>query len=476
MKRIFFILLFASLSSQTSLFAQRTCGFELNRTSLIARDPSWAQRLEAQRASLQGVADNYKTQMKGARATIAASPIPVIFHFILNSAQFAQIGGAAGIQQRVDSQIAVLNRDYNRQNSDSIKIPAQWKHLYASVGIQFGLAHTDPNGFGSPGYEISIISSDGFSGTTSDYSDAKHTSAGGLDAWDVTRYMNIWCINFTDLPGLLGLTTWKSETGGTGYPVDEEGICVNYASVGKRASSSDYYIPTGYTTGSSPDYYDQGRTITHEAGHFFEIWHTWGDDGGACPWNGGSDDGLADTPPEGNYHYYNWPDTIPGGTYYDECRYDGGTGGIDTQQSLYGIASHDYMNYVDDIAMFMFTTDQAAVMAAQVAPTGENYSLTQNPTLLNWSAKTAVATVTAENSLNIFPNPTTGIVSIVFDNSADELRQVNVFNMVGQEVLNVMEVQRNGYYSIDLSGMSKGMYFINCTFATGTVTRKILLQ
>jgi hypothetical protein len=460
--------------------AQRKCGFELTKAALIAKDPTWAERYEAQRASLQGIADNYKTAIRSGtaqRTTAAASPIPVIFHIIVDTDQFNQIGGYYGIQQRIDSQIVVLNRDYNRQNADSTLIPYGWKHLYAATGIQFGLAHTAPNGWGSYGYEVRFISSSlgGFEGASNDYSDAKHAATGGLDAWDVTKYLNVWCINFTDYDGLLGLTVFKSGCGGTGFPIDEEGICVNYQAFGKRTLSTDNYIACGYSTGGVPDYYDLGRTLTHEVGHFFEIWHTWGDDGGACPWTGAhEDDGLADTPPEANYKYYNYPDTIPGGTYYDACHYDGV---IDTQATLYGIASLDYMNYTDDIAMHMFTTDQAAVMAAQVAPGGENYSLTQNPTLLNWPANTGVNDQSPDRSISIYPNPASTYINIGLNTQTNGLQHITICNILGQEIysLNTANAAPN-FYSIDLSAMSKGIYFVRCTFASGTITRKILLQ
>ena len=127
----------------------------------------------------------------------------------------------------------------------------------------------------TPGYELIIISSYGFSGVGNSYSDAKHNNSGGADAWDVSRYMNIWCISFADISGLLGITVPKSFTvsGGGSTPNNEQGICINYKSLGKRVLSTDSY-PTGGT-------FDEGRTLTHEAGHFFEIWHVWGDDGGS---------------------------------------------------------------------------------------------------------------------------------------------------------------------------------------------------
>jgi len=469
------------------VFAQRQCGIEAEKAAMIAKDPSWAQRFEAQRASLQGIADNYKQQHgrdAAERTTSTVSPIPVVFHIIVSSAQLALMGGYTGVQQRVNSQMEVLNQDFNRQNSDSTLIPSGWKPLYANVGIQFGLAHTAPNGYGTPGYEVLLNDTEFSAGYYNDYSNAKYSSTGGLSAWDNTKYLNVWCIYFADNSGLLGITTPISfTTSGTPLiPNAEIGICVNFEALGKRASPSDNYIATSYGS----DYYDQGRTITHEMGHMFEIWHTWGDDFGLCPWDPhGGDDGLADTPPEGDSHFYNWPDTISGGTYYDECQYNGPT---NTQP--YGIASLDYLNYTDDVAMHMFTIDQAAAMAAMalVPPgsatgadgqgiTGESYSLTQNPNLLMWPANAGVSQVLAESDLNIYPNPTTGTINITFNQNSTTLQNISITNMLGQEVQNINTTgSQNNYYSIDLSGMSKGMYFVRCNFASGTITRKILLQ
>lgn len=467
MKKVLVTLLYVTcLASYAG--AQRKCGFEYVRSSLIAKDPAWTQIYERQRAGLQAAADSYKQQKAGgAFKTTTASAIPVIFHFLLTADQFAQIGGDAGIQQRIDSQIAVLNRDYNKANPDSALIPANWKPLWGNTGIHFGLAHTNPMGYGTPGYDVQIIPNTpgGYSSVWNGYSDAKHNSTGGQDAWDVTKYINIWCMNFTDIGGLLGLTVSKSQTPG-GFPTNEMGLCINYAAVGKRVSSTDYYIPTGYLT----DYYDMGRTITHEMGHFLEIWHTWGDDAGQCPWSGGSDDGIADTPPEKDHKFYANAYDIPGGTYKDSCHLNGST---ETQPI--GVASLDFMNYTDDIAMQLFTPDQAAAMASQVAVSGEHYSLTQHPDLLNWGP-VAVQDVHAESSLSIYPNPANGVVNISFAPGTDELQNISVVNLLGQEVHNDSGSKGQYIYTIDLSAMSKGVYFIRCTFASGSTTRKIRLQ
>jgi len=465
------------------------CGMDIIRQAMIAKDPSWKQRFDEQRDALQGIADAYKSRSEADRLagkTTAAAVVPVIFHVLVTQGEYDTLGGNAGIARRIDSQIAVLNRDFNKGNSDSSLIPAGWKSRYANAGIQFGLAHTDPNGFGTPGFEINLIpnSPGGFSGATNSYSEVKHAISGGFDAWDITRYMNVWVTNFTDIDGLLGLTVPHSFTTGYGYPNDEIGICINWATLGKRVSPSDYYIP-----GSTPgDYFDQGRTLTHETGHLFEIWHTWGDDNGSCPWQTPfKDDGLADTPPEAGPKFDNTPYSITNGTYYDTCRYDGS---VDTQTVLFGVPCLDFMNYTDDAGMHLFTTDQVSVMDAMVLSSpgignglngsgiiGESHGLIQNPGLLNWSALTGTATIEAGLSLAVSPNPTNGWLHISWDGTGSRLMNIEVMNMLGQRMRYAYDLSGAAdYYSIDLSALSKGIYLVRCNFASGSVTRKILLQ
>lgn len=448
MNKIFTVLAGCLLLSASQSFAQRTCGAQLVKESIIARHPEAREQIEKQRRSLQGIADQYKLEHAAnlAMKTTAVSAVPVVFHIVVNTAQFAELGGNEGIARRCDSQIAVLNRDYNRGNGDSTAIPASFKPLYASVGIAFGLAHKTPSGAVTPGYEIKIISDNGFDGSDSSYTKAKHNITNGLDAWDVTRYLNIWCINFLDFPGLIGLTVSPSFADSGWNRHEDLGVALLYNVLGSRSASSDSY----------PANFDRGRSLTHEIGHFFEIWHPWGDDGGLCPPPGpGSDDGIADTPPEGNN-----ASGSPTGPVFDACSTSGA-----------GVMWMNYMDYCNDDAVHMFTIDQAAVMAAQVAPGGESYLLTQNPSIV------AVPASEVLSDLNIFPNPSSGTLNLTFNSSKDELLSVHIIDMAGRDIaVKSQAAVQKDFYSIDLSGMSKGIYFVRCNFASGSITRKIVLQ
>ncbi len=443
---------------------KRQCGAQIAHQALITQNPDWATKLQQQKLQLQEDARTYDENIASGAAnkTTAASAIPVVFHIVVDSAQFKELGRTAGIAARCDSQIAVLERDFNRKNSDSTLIPSGFTSAYGAVGIHFGLAHRTPTGHWTPGYEIMIINDSGFSDVSSSFASAKN-SITGLPSWDVSKYLNVWCINFTGSAiSLLGITTPISMTGGFGsLPLEEEGICIIYNTLGKRKLGTDSY----------PANYDRGRTLTHECGHFFELWHTWGDDGGLCPWDaGGADDGIADTPPESDATYGNPIFSVTGGTLYDGCKMNG-----TTVMQPYGKPCINFMDYTDDAAMHMFTKNQASVMSSKVAPGGENFSLTQNPTLLTYPA--GISTVEMNNKLNIFPNPTTGQINITYDDQADRLQSVVVTDLLGQVVMNAsIDNVKNAQFMLDMSGMNKGIYFVTCNFGSGSTTQKILLQ
>ncbi|MES2703059.1 MAG: zinc-dependent metalloprotease [Bacteroidota bacterium] len=445
MKKTLLFIAGAVFALQTPVLAQRTCGDEALRASIIARDPGAAAFFEDQKRAMQVVVEEQSSN-PAAQKTTAVSAIPVIFHIVLDTAKYIQLGGATGVKRRVDSQIAVLTRDFNRGNFDSTLIPAGFKPLFGNAGIKFGLAHTAPNGKGTPGYEVRIVTATSFTSISTAFSAVKHSASGGLDGWDYNKYFNVWVLNFDDA-NLLGIATPRSFTP-MFYPANEMGVCVNYRAFGKRVAASDVYI-SGI---------DKGRTLTHEVGHFFTMRHIWGDDAG-CPASGGPDDGIADTPPQADQTFGS-----PTGPIFDACV----TGGN-------GIMWMNYMDYTDDGAMHMFTKNQATAMASKIATTGENYSLTQNPNLLLYPV--GVAEVNAEPSFEVYPNPSAGVISIALGTADDDLSAISVTNMLGQQVMAISTAgTKEKLYSIDLSAMSKGIYLVKCNFASGSVTRKITLQ
>src|ERR1043165_2806785 len=134
MKKIGFCLVLAVLcyTIPQYSYAQRACGEGYLFNKLNAEDPATMQRLREQHDQM--IADALSaSQNKNAKAA-ATSPIPVVFHFVLKTVQYNQIGGDTGIKRRVNSQLAALNKDYGGTNPDQSKIPSPFKSLFGNVG------------------------------------------------------------------------------------------------------------------------------------------------------------------------------------------------------------------------------------------------------------------------------------------------------------------------------------------------------
>ncbi|MEI8280102.1 MAG: zinc-dependent metalloprotease [Bacteroidota bacterium] len=448
MKRVLTITIAGLLWHTLSLAQEvRKCGYDLVKAPLLKLNPNFEQELKKSHLNVA----------KGTNTTTSATTIPVVFHIVLDSSQIAQIGDTSGIADRVNTQLQVLNADYNKENADSSIIPTPFKALYGNVRIKFALAHTDPIGNASRGWSVTKITANGFdynANPNDPAGAAKHDSTGGADAWDVTRYLNIWVINFLQGPlpsGILGLTIPPAFTVAPNdqYPANEMGVLLNYGAFGKRTSATEYFYQHKY---------DKGRTLTHEVGHYFGLFHTWGDDDGKCPGDvGGSDDGISDTPPEANANY-----SCRSFPYYDVCSSTGN-----------GVMYMNYMDYTDDSCMNMFTLEQVNVMDSKLNPSGESYNLSRHPELLQYPG---TQLPTSDNYV-IGPNPSTGIFYIMFEDVPTDLQSVAVTNILGWKVYEENEVgQQNTTFPVDITGMPKGLYFLQIRFSNHTELRKIVLR
>jgi len=158
----------------------------------------------------------------------------------------------------------------------------------------------------------------------------KKASTGGIDATSPASYLNIWVVG--SMGGVLGYATFPESAGQW-----NDGVVL----------ASKY---TGVTGATAP--YNLGRTATHEVGHYLNLRHIWGD--ATC-----GNDFVADTPTQTGSN--SGSPTYP---LYNTC------GGV--QRSVMFM---NYMDYVDDSAMYMFSAGQRDRMQAVVAAGGARAGL-----------------------------------------------------------------------------------------------------
>jgi hypothetical protein len=276
---------------------------------LVETQPEYRERrLEVERQTREIIESGQAMRVAAKLVTI-----PIVVHVVYRTNE-ENISDA-----QVQSQIKALNRDYRAKNVDKRKVPADWKGLVTDANIQFELATRDPGGQKTTGITRTQTAVASFN--PDDGVKAKKT--GGVDPWPAERYLNLWVCNLGK--GLLGYAQFP------GGPEVTDGVVILHTAFG--------------TQGTAKAPYDKGRTATHEVGHFFNLRHIWGDRND-CTGN----DFVADTPPaqQANFGKPAFP--------HITCH-----NGPDGDMFM------NYMDYVDDDAMVMFTTGQVARMNATLA-------------------------------------------------------------------------------------------------------------
>lgn len=329
--------------------------------------------------------------------------IPVVVHILYNK-QEENIS-----DERIFSQITVLNESFRRLNADTSKTPDAFKDLAADCGIEFQLAISDPQRRSTTG----IIRK--YTPVTSWKADdaMKLSSEGGSDAWDPENYLNIWVCNIGKVAG------YSSFPGG---PAEKDGLVISYSVFGKNKKQG----------------YEMGKTAVHEAGHWMGLRHIWGDT--YC-----GDDWVDDTPSQANFTA-----GCPSGIR-PSCN-NGPKGDM-------------YMNYMDitaDACINLFTEGQKERMRSYFAPSGPRHHILSSyglqpplfgeiPSLPEESPKWL--------SPQMYPNPATN--ELILDLAYD-IRwlgtELNIVNAQGQPM--IQQTAGSKVVKLNIERLKPGLYIL----------------
>ncbi len=212
---------------------------------------------------------------------------------------------------QIKSQIKALNKDFRATNPDRTQTPAPWKGLVTDSRIQFKLVKVTRTKTTKSGFSFD----DG----------VKKAATGGIAPFNPKTHVNIWVCALTG--GLLGYAQFP------GGPASTDGVVINDQAFGSNG------------TAQAP--FNKGRTATHEVGHYFNLRHIWGD----TPDCSGSDV-VADTPncAGPNFGTPTWPV-------------------VTCNNGPSGDMFMNYMDYTDDAAMVMFSTQQVLRMRTALETT-----------------------------------------------------------------------------------------------------------
>ncbi|NJN42440.1 MAG: zinc metalloprotease, partial [Flammeovirgaceae bacterium] len=335
----FFVFLFF-IGAGYFLQAQERCAIEYTEQLRRQRNPKLENAEQFEDWIQQRVVDPRNTlfQMR----TQTTLMIPVVVHVIHNG---EPIGTGTNISDaQINSQISVLNKDFQRLNADANLTPAEFLPVAGSMDIQFVLAKQDPEGLPTTGINRVF-------GTQSSWEYSDQYDFKALSYWPAENYLNIWVINLVG--GYIGFAQFPvSNLPGLEDASDDrltDGVVLKYNVVGS-VDDGPFNVQS---------IYNKGRTGTHEVGHFFGLRHIWGDDSG-CNEPG---DYVSDTPVQ-----------------------NGSTSSCPSHPQISCSTNkmfQNYMDYTNDACMNLITQGQVSRMDVVLANSPRRKSLTTSPGLLD---------------------------------------------------------------------------------------------
>ncbi len=348
--------------------------------------------------------------------------IPVVVHVVHNG---TVVGEGANISdERVISQITVLNQDYRKMlNTRGYND----NPVGADMEIEFRLAKVDPYGKETNG--INRVQIPGYVWNSSNIENVLKPRT----QWDPEKYFNIWVCEFGgDLDRTLGYAQFPANSGLQGmeapFTANTDGVIIRWSAFGTSDIVSGSY--------SSP--YDKGRTLTHEIGHALGLRHIWGDNSSCIVDETDSyNDYCLDTPASSQANYYCTQ-------IVDSCPSDPGND-----------MTENYMDYTNDTCMNTFTEDQKARILTVLTNSPRRVNLTKSEV---W--KSGTETNDTHEDIYIYPNPAKENLEVRIPDAEETALSYKIYNSVGQIMAKNEEVNAKSGFRIITSSFEPGIYVL----------------
>jgi hypothetical protein len=409
--------------------------------------------------------DGTFTEYNAKRTTIT---LPVVVHIVHRNTH-PNIGYGTNISNaQIEDQLRILNEDYSKTNPEFFSPPRNtFSNYWGNPDLQFCLATIDPFGNSTSGItrtstaQINWDADDDSNTTCHESNGMKKTACGGKDGWDPSKYLNIWVCDLTNsqgggmtlgysyLPGLLADFSSSNDY--------KDGLVVDYR----------YFGTTGIASPSS-----DGRTPTHEIGHYLGLMHTFCEstdsqgNPSCCDNDNNSWGGyVGDTPASKDIYF----GSVTSNTNNNTCN----------DLSYSNIFSNDVLDMDENFMSYasntwMFSNEQVDVMLSTLNKQdwqGGRLNLSNSNVSTNCSGIISSINSLASNiKLNIYPIPSKGDL---FISASEKINAISVFNIIGKEVISNIIISNN---TLDISQLNNGVYFLHIITNKGEITKKIILS
>ena len=394
------------------------CGSNEAIKQQMAADPAYAKKVQE---LLKNKGDYSRSDKKGRPSQVAIT-IPVVVHVVYNTAE-QNISDA-----QVQSQIDVLNEDFDATNNDYNNYDAGYGAVKGDMDINFCLTQvihkqTKTKSFGAN-------------------DNMKYSKRGGSDAVDPMHVFNIWVCNLGSK--LLGYAYYP------GISPEKFGVVCHVNAFGK---GSQYTLFTDYNL---------GRTTTHEVGHCFGLVHIWGDA------NCGSDE-VDDTPLHNTANF-----GCPGEGHLSTCT------GTPLEMWM------NYMDYTDDRCMYFFTDGQDARASFFIDSDPQLISIVSSACSNTRQGNNDITIATNNSSVSsrerftsilLYPTITSGQLNLSVNNTSEGKAEINIYNQAGALVSRQqLFISGKSLNQINVSKLANGIYFLELEQGGSKQTKKFIVQ
>ena len=404
---------------QLGFSQQKSCGTDAYMQKMMTDPVAKQKHLDLQNRFEIELSKLQNQQNKSALNTNTTIIIPVAVHFPSVATNSTD---KDCLRQLAQNQIDIINADFNATNTDIALWTPTVRALYpetnvGNLNVKFILAtQNHPAGTGLANGQVAVTFGTNF------------VSGNNDGQW--SKYLNIVVKSAIIALGY-------SPLGGS--PNNGESIVINYDAFGTGARCAGY-VPAGFNS--------LGRVTTHELGHFFNLFHTFGDDAGLC--NAANTDQVDDTP----------QCPASGGA---RCPVFGSIAGcVAGQKAL----TMNYMDYTNDECRFMFSAGQITRMRAYLNAISNEFA-TNVLSNENFEFK----------DFALYPNPNNGTFSISFTPESSENIEIIVHDISGRNIYN-KTFDNSGLFEqeLQINSVSSGIYFINIQNGENKTIKRIVLE
>ncbi len=396
-----------SLSAQ-SFKNHLACGHDLVLNTMEAQYPGYKDQVLKTFENAKKRSRN-ETGLRREQLTI-----PVVIHIVWKE-------DAENISDElIEKQVRALNEAFNLENENKDDIRDIFKDRQADANIFFDLIEIKRRKT-TANFALSFTL-----GLPDDVKRARNGSA----AVEPANVLNIWICKIQPIPFIgaqilgfayppAGLANWPA--GANAPSEDLDGVVLDFRAVGPDN-------PNVLDIAGVP-FDAQGRTMVHEVGHYLGLRHIWGDGsilgGSSC----GEDDGVDDTPNQGESSDFTCD------LQQNTC--------MDAENDLPDMIEN-YMDYSSESCQNTFTEGQVAIMRSVI--------MNERRGLISSAKNHYLA-----QSVKVYPNPT---MDILYIDAGSEWQKVEILNLQG----NVQQSLTHYQEYIDVAPLTPGTYLVKIQY------------